>query len=207
MSTNWYKYLGGFAITSPLAMAIGYAILMVRSGQGPDFGWFLSHIVMLIGIGLMLPTIIGIRVLLLKTTSSASDLGMIITFFGGLTLVGQFAIDLAIGQLSVAQSEMIDLFKLLSASPIISVIFQSVGPILFYIGLLILIILLWQNHIISWQAGIIASLGAIAVGGGAVTGIALITLLGFMGIFVGFIFIGQKFFVYPPEDNVLNGNR
>lgn len=207
MSSKWCKYLGGFAIASPLALLIGYAILMVRSGQGPDFGWFLSHMIMLIGVGLMLPTIIGIRVLLLKTTSTVSDLGMMIAFFGGLTLVGQFAIDLAVGQLSVTQSEMIDLFKLLSASPIISVIFQSVGPILFYIGLLVLIILLWQHQVISRPAGIIASLGAIAVGGGAATGIALITLLGFMGIFVGFIFIGQKLIVYSHEDKALNGNR
>lgn len=194
MSSTWSKNLGVFAITGPLAMAIGYAILMVRSGQGPDAGWFFSHVFLLIGIGLMIPTIIAIKVLLNKTAGIASDIGIILAFFGGLTLVGQFAIDLAVGQLSVTQSEMIDLFKRLSASPIISIPFQSVGPIMFYIGLLVLTSLLWKNRVISWQAGTVAGLGVIGMGGGAVTGTALFTLIGFIGIFIGFIAIGRIFF-------------
>lgn len=199
MKSTWSKTLGGFAIAGPLALVIGYAILLARSGQGPDSGWFLSHVFLLIGVGLMLPTIIGIKVLLNKTAGVVADVGMTLAFIGGLTLVGQFAIDLAVGQLSVTQSEMIDLFKMLSASPIISLPFQSVGPIVFYIGLLVLTSLLWNQHIISWQAGVIASLGAIGVGCGAITGIALITLLGFLGIFIGFISIGRKLFSLSNE--------
>ena len=64
MNSSWGKNLGYFAIFSPLAMIIGYAILMARSGQGPDTGWFLSHVFLLIGVGLMIPTSIGIKVIL-----------------------------------------------------------------------------------------------------------------------------------------------
>ena len=194
MSSTWSKNLGYFAIISPLAMVIGYAILMARSGQGPDSGWFLSHVFLLIGVGLMIPTIIGIKVLLHKTAGIASDIGMTLAFFGGLMLVGQFAIDLAVGQLSATQSDMIDLFKLLSASPFIALPFQSVGPIVFYIGLLVLISQLWNKGVISWQVGVVACMGVVGVGAGAITGIALITLSGFLGIFLGFIAIGRKFF-------------
>ena len=159
MNSSWGKNLGYFAIFSPLAMIIGYAILMARSGQGPDTGWFLSHVFLLIGVGLMIPTSIGIKVILNQVARRVSDIGMTLSFFGGLALIGQFAIDLAVGQLSANQSEMIELFNLLANSPIIALAFQSVGPIVFYIGLLILNTLLWNKRVIAWQPGVICLSG------------------------------------------------
>ena len=193
------KFLGSFALAGPLAMAIGYAIIMLRSGHGPDAGWFLSHAFLLAGVGLLLPTIIGIRFLLNKNEDAKADIGMILAFIGGLTLVGQFAIDLAVGLLAVDQSEMIDLFKSLSASPIIALPFQSVGPIVFYGGLLVSISLLWATRVISWWAGLVATLGIIGIGSGAITGIALLTFLGFSGMLIGFLPIGWKFFALSSE--------
>jgi hypothetical protein len=199
MSANWMKILGSFAIAGPSAMAIGYAILMVRSGQGPDSGWFISHAFLLAGVGLLLPTIIGIRFLLNKNKGAIADIGMTLAFIGGFTLIGQFAIDLAVGLLAVDQSEMIDLFKSISASPIITLPFQSVGPIMFYSGLLVSTSLLWTNRVISWWAGLIAVLGIISIGCGAITGIALLTFLGFLGMFIGFIPVGWEFFALSSE--------
>jgi hypothetical protein len=193
------KILGSFAIAGPSAMAIGYAILMVRSGQGPDSGWFISHAFLLAGVGLLLPTIIGIRFLLNKNKGAIADIGMTLAFIGGFTLIGQFAIDLAVGLLAVDQSEMIDLFKSISASPIITLPFQSVGPIMFYSGLLVSTSLLWTNRVISWWAGLIAVLGIISIGCGAITGIALLTFLGFLGMFIGFIPVGWEFFALSSE--------
>ena len=178
---------------------MGYTILIARSGQGPDSGWFLSHVFLLIGVGLLLSTSIGIRVYLNEFAGTAADIGMTLAFIGGLTLVGQFAIDLAVGQLAVNQSEMVKLFENLSASPIITLPFQSAGPIAFYSGLLVLTSLLWKNRVISWWAGLIAGLGIIGVGGGAITGIAIITLLGFLAMFIGFIPIGWKLFTLSKE--------
>ena len=199
MNSTWTKILGSLAIAGPLALVIGYAILMARSGRGPDSGWFLSHAFLLIGVGLILPASIGIRIYLNKVTERAADIGMILAFIGGLTLVGQFAIDLAVGQLAANQSEMRESFKSLSVSPIIALPFQSVGPIVFYGGLLVLTSLLWKNRIVSWWAGLTACLGIISVGGGAITGIAIITFLGFLGMFIGFTPIGWKLFNLSNE--------
>lgn len=201
MSSTWMKFLGSFAIAGPLAMAIGYAILMVRSGNGPDPGWFFSHAFLLIGVGLLLPTSIGIRFLLIKRKGTVADIGLTLAFIGGLSLVGQFAIDLVVGLLAVDQSEMINLFRSLSASPIISLPFQSMGPIVFYSGLLVLASVLWTERVISWWAGLIATLGIICIGGGAITGIALLTFLGFSGMFIGFIPVGLKFFALSTKEN------
>lgn len=90
-------------MAGPLAMILGYAILMARSGQGPDVGWFLSHVFLLIGVSLMMPTIIGIKVLLKNTAGNTADVGMTLAFFGGLALIGQFVIDLAVGQLAATR--------------------------------------------------------------------------------------------------------
>lgn len=199
MSSIWTKLLGIFAIAGPLSLVIGYAILMARSGRGPDFGWFLSHVFLLIGVALMIPTIIGIRIHLIKNTGAAADIGMVLAFVGGLTLIGQFAMDLVVGVLAADQSQMIDLFKRLSSAPIIALPFQSVGPILFYSGLLFLTSLLWKNSVISWWAGLIACLGMVSVGAGAITGIALITFLGFFAVCIGFLPIGGKLFTLYNE--------
>ena len=195
----WTKLLGIFTIAGPLSLVIGYAILMARSGRGPDFGWFLSHVFLLIGVALMIPTIIGIRIHLIKNTGAAADIGMVLAFVGGLTLIGQFAMDLVVGVLAADQSQMIDLFKRLSSAPIIALPFQSVGPILFYSGLLFLTSLLWKNSVISWWAGLIACLGMVSVGAGAITGIALITFLGFFAVCIGFLPIGWKLFTLYNE--------
>jgi hypothetical protein len=194
VNSIWTKTLGSFAIAGPLALVIGYTILMARSGQGPDSGWFVSHAFLLLGVGLLLPTSIGIRVYLHKSTGIAADIGMTLAFIGGLTLVGQFAIDLAVGQLAVDQSQMRELFKTLSSSSIIALPFQSVGPIAFYSSLLVLTSLLWKNRVIAWWAGLLACLGIMSVGAGAITGIALITLLGFLAMCIGFLPIGSKLF-------------
>ena len=182
-------------------MAIGYAILMVRSGNGPDSGWFLSHAFLLIGAGLLLPTSIAIRFLLINNKRAVADVGLTFAFIGGLSLIGQFAIDLVVGLLAVDQSEMIDLFRSLSASPIIALPFQSVGPIVFYIGLLLLASVLWTERVILWWAGLIATLGIIGIGGGAITGIAFLTFLGFFGMFLGFIPVGLNFFALSTNEN------
>ena len=195
----WTKLLGIFTIAGPLSLVIGYAILMARSGRGPDLGWFLSHVFLLIGVALMIPTIIGIRIHLIKNTGAAADIGMVLAFVGGLTLIGQFAMDLVVGVLAADQSQMIDLFKRLSSAPIIALPFQSVGPILFYSGLLFLTSLLWKNSVISWWAGLIACLGMVSVGAGAITGIALITFLGFFAVCIGFLPIGGKLFTLYNE--------
>jgi len=200
MDSTWKKILGICAIVGTLAMALGYAILLQRSGQGPDSGWFFSHALLLIGVTLILPAIIGIRVLLNNIAGITADIGMTLGFIGGLALVGQFAIDLAVGQLAADQSEMITLFRSLSASLIITLPFQSLGPIVFYSGLLVLTSLLWKHHIISWWAGLIACLGIVGVGSGALTGIGIITFLGFMGMFIGFIPIGWKLLGASKED-------
>ena len=195
----WTKLLGIFTIAGPLSLVIGYAILMARSGRGPDFGWFLSHVFLLIGVALMIPTTIGIKIYLIKNTGAAADIGMVLAFVGGLTLIGQFAMDLVVGVLAADQSQMIDLFKRLSSAPIIALPFQSVGPILFYSGLLFLTSLLWKNSVISWWAGLIACLGMVSVGAGAITGIALITFLGFFAVCIGFLPIGGKLFTLYNE--------
>jgi len=197
MNSTWKAIVGISTIAGPLGFVLGWAILMQRAGQGPDSGWFLSHAFLLSGVALMLPAIAGLRHLLNHHAVKSADIGMGLALLGALALVGQFAIDLAVGQLSANQSEMSSLFKRLSATPIIALPFHVVGPIAFYIGLLMLTFLLLRYRIIPWWTGALAAVGIIGVGGGAMTGNALITLLGFVGMCAGFAPIGWKLLTQP----------
>ena len=192
MNSTRKAVVGISTILGPLGLVLGWIILMQRAGQGPDFGWFLSHAFLLSGVALMLPTIAGLRHLLNHHAVRSADIGMGLALLGVLALAGQFAIDLAVGQLSSSQSEMSSLFKRLSAAPIITLPFHVAGPIAFYIGLLILTLLLLKFHVIAWWMGALPAAGIIGVGTGAMTGNALITLLGFVSMSTGFAPIGWR---------------
>jgi hypothetical protein len=184
-------------IAGPLALAVGYAILMQRAGQGPDPGWFLSHAILLGGVGLMLPAIAGLGTMLHRHGGRSADIGVALAFVGALALTGQFSIDLAVGQLAVDQAEMMALFQRLSASPMIALPFQSVGPVAFYAGLLVLAFLLRKYHLISWWAGALVAAGVTGVGSGALIGMAPVTWLGFASMCAGFFPIGWKHLAEP----------
>src|SRR5688500_16644780 len=100
MNSTWKTIVGISTIAGPLGFVLGWAILIQRAGQGPDSGWFLSHALLLSGVALLLPTIVGLRSLLNHQSARLADTGMGLALLGVLALVGQFAIDLAVGQLS-----------------------------------------------------------------------------------------------------------
>lgn len=185
------KITVGFSmIAGPLGCLLGWAILMQRAGQGPDFGWFLSHTLLFPGVVFLVPALAGLRFSLDMRPSQLADFATGLGILGALALAGQFAIDLGVGQLSASQAEMSTLFKRLSAAPIISLPFQFLGPIAFYTGLLILFLLLLRSRIIPVWVGIVGVTGILGIGGGALTGNTFVTLVGFFGLWTGFIPIG-----------------
>jgi hypothetical protein len=183
---------GMSAILAPLGFVAGWFILIQRAEQEPDFGWFLSHLLLLSGVILFVPAITGLGYLLKNHAKNAVNIGIGLGFLGAFAHVGQYAIDFAVGQLSSNASEMSSLFKRISSAPIIALPFYLVGPIAFYSGLLILILLLQKFRLISWWVGALAVVGIIAVVSGSIIGIAGITMLGFVGIWAGFAAIGWK---------------
>jgi len=133
--------------------------------------------------------------LLSDAGETGADIGAGLALIGIATLTGQFAIDLAIGQLATTQADMSALLRQVSAAPGITLPFYLAGPIAFYAGLLILLTLLMRtDHVIgSWNGGV-AIAGIVAVGVEAATGIAWLALLGYLGITVGLAPVAWQMF-------------
>ena len=183
--------MGVSAVIAPFGFVAGWIILIQRAEQAPDAGWSLSHLFLLVGVILFVPAIAGLRYLLSDKDTKTADIGICLSTFGIFALVGQFAIDLAIGQLANNASEMSSMFRSVYSAPLLSLPFQIMA-ILFYIGLFMLILLVTRFHLIPQWAGILAIIGIVGVVGGAFSGIAIATLLGFIGLWVGFIPIGLR---------------
>jgi hypothetical protein len=178
-------------IVAPLCLLLGWLILMMRAGNGPDSGWFISHWLLILGVLLFMPVALSLRALLSNDTSLLPDIGVAASLLGSAALVGQFAIDLVIGLISNDQAAMSAFFRQISSAPTISLPFHLLGPVAFYGGLMTLIVLLMKHQSISSWNGMLAVFGIIAVGVQAVTGSALFALLGFAGILVGLVPIAR----------------
>jgi hypothetical protein len=187
--------VGLSTLVAPLGFVLGWSILMVRAGQGADFGWFLSHVLLLAGAVLIIPAVLGLSYPLNTSSPGAADISLTLSFLGAMALVGQFAIDLAVGHLSSSQAEMSSMFRRLATAPIIRLPFHLVGPILFYLGLLMLIISLLRARLIPQWAGTVAIAGIIAVGSGVVIRKDWLTFLGFVGLWIGCMPIGWNLLV------------
>jgi hypothetical protein len=183
---------GAGMIIGPLGLLAGWVVLMQRPRTGPNIEWFLSHWLLIAGAVFMVPAIIGFRHLLGDHAGAWSDVGAGLAWLGALALVGQFAIDLAVGELSADQASMSASLRRVSSAPGISIPFHVVGPLAFYIGLLMLVILLYRFRVIPAWAATLAGVGIVAVGVGSMTGIAGVTLLGFAGMCAGFIPTGWR---------------
>ena len=201
MNSTTKTIFGISTLTAPLGFVLGWAILIQRTEQAPDMGWTLSHLFLLAGVVLFVPTIAGLRYMLDKKDVKTADIGMGLAILGILALVGQFAIDLAVGQLATSPSEMSSIFKNVYSAPPIILSFQ-ITAIMFYVGLIMLILLLIRFHLVAQWAGILAMIGIIIVVGGAFSGTAIATLLGFVSLWAGLVPIGWRILTQPSSNQL-----
>lgn len=173
-------------VLAPLCLLLGWIVLMLRAGQGPDAGWFVSHALLLIGAVLFVPAVLGLGSWRANNGSLTLDIGAGLVLVGSAALVGQFAMDLAVGSLASDQAEMSAYMRQIASTPGIALPFHLVGPIAFYGGLLVVTTHLWRMKLISRGIGLLVTISIILVGAQAVTGNALLALIGFAGMTAGF---------------------
>ncbi len=188
------KAAGICLIAASLGLLLGWIVLMLRTEQGPNLGWFLSHILLLIGAILFIPAILGLRNLAEKAASPTSKIGAGLAMLGAATLVGQFIIDLVIGFVSSTPTEMSALLNQISSTPGVAQVFYLVGPIAFYGALIFLVITLSQRKRIPYWVGALLVVGIVAVTGQALIGNAVVTLVGFAIMTIGFVPVGRSVF-------------
>lgn len=151
-------------ILTPVIYLSGQFLLSRWQALEPDTIWFLSHTLLLIGAGLFVPTIAGLSNYLDTFSPILTSLGSTLATFGALALVGQFTIDLAVGHVASSQIEMSATMQHIQASRGMNIIFYFLAPVCFFIGQMVLILLLTFARLIPRWAGFVAAIGFVGLG-------------------------------------------
>ncbi|WP_248961826.1 hypothetical protein [Sphaerisporangium perillae] len=141
-------YIGMSFVAAPL-LVLAYGILRLLDGmdgvRGPGVAWTTGHVAFLIGLLLFGPVVLGLRRMVtgrttgLKLTATGST---VIALLGLAASVGQIVIDLVVGMRAADHPEMSRLFEQVQGYAGVKPAFYTVGPVLFYVGLLALVVLL-----------------------------------------------------------------
>ena len=165
---------------------------MILAVQGSTQGWVPAHVLMLGSLFCYVAVIVGASQLLGMHKGIWGVLGdgaTALAMVGLLLLVSQIMIDITVGVLASTPGEMEHLFGKIRAIPGMEYAFYRIGPLLFFLGLFLLILLLARFRVFAfWSAGV-AGAGGILFGvvgmGLNVLPSALIVPLSLGGIWIG----------------------
>lgn len=96
--------------------------------------WAASHVALLAGAILLWPAAVQLQALLPRPDRLRSVAGGAVAL-GLFALAGQFAIDLAVGELAASPAERAGLFSTIRSSPLLALTFYLLGPSLTFVGL------------------------------------------------------------------------
>ncbi|GAA0303322.1 hypothetical protein GCM10010302_47300 [Streptomyces polychromogenes] len=129
----------GAFVAGPLCMLAYGVIRLADPGHGPGLAWTAGHLFLLAGVLLFGAVFAGLRRLTAPAgragragAAVATGLGLA----GVAAVVAQAAIDLAVGFQSADRAGMNRLFEEIQSRPGVEPVVYSVGPMLFYVGLL-----------------------------------------------------------------------
>ncbi|MFI9328037.1 hypothetical protein ACIGZJ_10890 [Kitasatospora sp. NPDC052868] len=144
MSASQTSRLTTYAVVgAPALMALYGGIRLLDGSREPGAGWMVGHSLMLVGLLLFVPIVAALRGLLtpggaggrIAATAAAGA-----AFAGLAASVVQIGIDLYVGAVAVDKADQHRLFDIVQSKPGVLPAFYSVGPLLFYVGLLALLV-------------------------------------------------------------------
>lgn len=146
----------------------GWALLNVLHREGPGLVWTSAHVLLLVGYVLLLLGALGMYGQTGKGTGPisailrSSGVGMVVV--GTMAFFGQLAIDLVVGFLAHDQAGMDRLFDSVQSHLAVQLFCYSVGPALFYVGLLLLVALYTRARLVARWAGVLVMAGIGLIG-------------------------------------------
>ncbi|MEU8266707.1 hypothetical protein AB0B89_06020 [Sphaerisporangium sp. NPDC049002] len=139
----------GMAFAGAPVFLLAYGVIRLLDGldgvRGPGVAWTTGHAAFLIGLLLFGPVVLGMRRMVAAGTAGlrfTATLTAVIALLGVAATAGQAVIDLVVGLRAAGRPEMNDLFQQVQGYPGVGPAFYTVGPVLFYVGLLALVVLL-----------------------------------------------------------------
>lgn len=146
-------------------------IRLTDSEHGPGFAWSLGHLCFLASVLCFIPIVLEMRRMAVRGRGPAArglaGAGAVTGVLGVVAVVAQAVIDLFVGFLSEDHEAMRELFQRVKSHAGVEPAVYTVGPLLFYVGLLLLMAQLAAlRRIAAWRP-------AVVVAGIVVTGVSL----------------------------------
>ncbi|MFI6144706.1 hypothetical protein [Streptomyces sp. NPDC051109] len=127
----------------PLCMTAYGLIRMTDEEHGPGLAWSSGHVFFLAAVSCFVPIVLGMRRMAAAGGGGAgrglAGAGAVTALVGMAAVVAQVVIDLAVGFLSEDREAMNDLFRHVKSHAGVEPAVYTVGPLLFYVGLLLLL--------------------------------------------------------------------
>ncbi|MFI9162805.1 hypothetical protein [Kitasatospora aureofaciens] len=161
--------LASYAVVgAPALMALYGGIRLVPGSRQPGPGWTAGHTAMFLGLLLFVPVLLALRGLLAPRATTAGRLAAnaaLGTAFAGLTAsLAQIGIDLYVGLVSATKEEQSRLFGRIQDVPGVLPAVYQVGPLLFYVGLLALLVAasVGAGRTLRWWSPVLMLVGTLA---------------------------------------------
>ncbi|WP_150236634.1 hypothetical protein [Streptomyces albofaciens] len=153
-------------IAGPGCMAAYGLIRLVDTERGPGLAWSVGHLFLLAGVLLFVPVLLGLRRLAVRQGGTQRAVGTGLTALGlvGVAAVAvQAGIDLLVAYVSADHEAMRELFARIQGVPGVMPAVYTVVPVLFYVGLLLLLGQLAALRVISAWRPLAVVVGTVAM--------------------------------------------
>ncbi len=147
-------------------MAAYGLVRLMDTERGPGPAWSIGHLFLLAGVLLFVPVLLGLRRVVARQGGTQRAVG---TGLAALGLVGvaavavQAGIDLLVAYVSADHETMSELFARIQSVPGVLPVVYRVVPVLFYVGLLLLLGQLAVLRVISAWRPVVVVAGTVAM--------------------------------------------
>ncbi|MFE1415968.1 hypothetical protein ACFW6F_34960 [Streptomyces sp. NPDC058746] len=146
-------------VSAPLCILAYGAIRLGDPGHGPGPAWTVGHIALLAGVlqfALVFPALRRMTGPATAAGRASAGAGALLGLAGTLAVVAQAAIDLVVGLSAADRPEMNRLFDEVQSHPGMLPAVYTVGPMLFYVGLVWLLVqLAVRRRVGAWRPALV----------------------------------------------------
>ncbi|GHC67483.1 hypothetical protein [Streptomyces cinnamoneus] len=130
-------------VAGPVCMGAYGLVRLVDEERGPGPAWTLGHLALLAGVVLFAPVFVGLGARAARGRGAAgrwsAGTGLVLGLLGVAAVTVQAGIDLLVGSRSEDRATMDALFERIQSHAGVKPAFYTVGPLLFYVGLVLLV--------------------------------------------------------------------
>ncbi|MER7579490.1 hypothetical protein [Kitasatospora sp. NPDC097691] len=154
-------------VGAPALMALYGGIRLVPGSREPGLGWTAGHTAMFAGLLLFAPVFLALRRQLAPRGTAgriAAGAALGTAFAGLLCSLAQIGIDLVVGLAAADKAEQSRLFDRVQDVPGVLPAVYQVGPLLFYVGLLALLVAasVGAARTLRWWSPVLMLVGTVA---------------------------------------------